>query len=83
MSRNLEELARKLQGMWREGGSGAGKCEVSSFEWVHDKQGGRCGWSRGRDRELPGKPAGNAGQGKLSTDHRPVPKKDLGFDLEV
>jgi hypothetical protein len=36
------------------------------------------------DRALStGRDAGNAGQGKLSTDHRPVPKKDLGFDLEV
>lgn len=32
---------------------------------------------------MPGKPAGNVGQGKLSTDHRSVPKKDLGFDSEV
>lgn len=31
---------------------------------------------------MPGK-AGNVGQGKLSTDHRSVPKKDLGFDSEV
>lgn len=38
LSKDMEELARKLVGMWREGlGAGVGggrrsKCEVSSFE---------------------------------------------------